>query len=95
VCPVEFARSDPGRARALTDACRHAGRPALVDRRGHFSMLIAQLGHITELAATDWLTPNPRSPQRADSAAWIGEVLNEPHTRDLLDTILASVQMLA
>ena len=91
----EFARADPGRARALTDAYRHAGGPATVDRRGHFSMLIAQLGHITELAATDWLTPNPRSPQRADSAAWIGEVLNEPHTRDLLDTILASVQMLA
>src|SRR5262249_20323763 len=37
------------------------------------AMLIAQLGHITEIAATDWLTPNPRSPQRADSA-WIGEV---------------------
>ena len=51
-------------------------------------MLIAQLGHITEIAATDWLEPNPRSPERADSAAWIGEVLDEPHTRALLGTIL-------
>jgi Ser/Thr protein kinase RdoA (MazF antagonist) len=88
----EFARADPGRIRALTGAYRHAGGPAAVNRRGHFSMLIAQLGHITEIAAMDWLTPNPRSPQRADSAAWIGEVLNEPHTRELLETILGAVQ---
>jgi len=53
-------------------------------------MLIAQLGHITETAATDWLTPNPRSPERTDSAAWVGEVLEEPHTRELLETIVES-----
>jgi aminoglycoside phosphotransferase (APT) family kinase protein len=88
----EFARTDPGRARALTSAYRQAGGPATVSRRGHFSMLIAQLGHITEIAGTDWLEPNPRSPQRADSAEWIGEVLDEPHTRELLDTILAAVR---
>jgi aminoglycoside phosphotransferase (APT) family kinase protein len=88
----EFARTDPGRARALTGAYRQAGGPAAVNRRGHFSMLIAQLGHITETAATDWLKPNPRSPQRADSAAWIGEVLDEPHTRELLDALLAAAE---
>jgi hypothetical protein len=55
-------------------------------------MLIAQLGHITETAATDWLKPNPRSPQRSDSAAWIGEVLDEPHTRELLDALLAAAE---
>jgi Ser/Thr protein kinase RdoA (MazF antagonist) len=86
----EFARADPGRARALTGAYRQAGGPATVNRRGHFSMLIAQLAHITETAARDWLTPNPRSPQRADAAAWISEVLTEPHTRELLDTILTA-----
>ena len=87
----EFARADPGRVRALTDAYQQAAGPATVSRRGHFSMLIAQLGHITEIAATDWLKPNPRSPKQADSAAWIGEVLDEPHTRELLETILAAV----
>jgi Ser/Thr protein kinase RdoA (MazF antagonist) len=87
----EFARADSGRARALTGAYREAGGPATVNRRGHFSMLIAQLGHITEIAATDWLKPNPRSPERADSAAWIGEVLEEPHTRELLESILGAV----
>jgi Ser/Thr protein kinase RdoA (MazF antagonist) len=88
----EFARTDPGRVRALTGAYRDAGGPATVTRRGHFSMLIAQLGHITEIAATDWLEPNPRSPDRADSAAWIGEVLEEPHTRELLETILVAAR---
>jgi thiamine kinase-like enzyme len=84
----EFTRSDPGRARALTKAYRDAGGPAAVNRRGHFSMLIAQLGHINQTAATDWLKPNARSPQRADAAAWIGETLDQPHTRELLETIL-------
>ncbi len=88
----EFARGDPGRARALISAYRIAGGPAIVNQRGHFSMLIAQLGHITEAAATDWLTPSPRSPERTDSAAWIGEVLSEPHTRKLLDSLLAAIQ---
>jgi aminoglycoside phosphotransferase (APT) family kinase protein len=86
----EFARTDPGRARTLTEAYRQAGGPAAVHRRGHFSMLIAQLGHITQAAATDWLEPNPRSPERTDSIAWISEVLDEPHTRELLETILAA-----
>jgi Ser/Thr protein kinase RdoA (MazF antagonist) len=87
----EFGRADPGRARALARAYREAGGPATVTRRGHFSMLIAQLGHITEIAARDWLEPNPRSPDRAHAAAWIGEVLDEPHTRALLDGLLGAV----
>jgi thiamine kinase-like enzyme len=88
----EFARADSGRARVLMDAYREAGGPGAVNRRGHFSMLIAQLGHITELAAADWLKPNPRSPDRADSSAWIGEVLDEPHSRALLETLLGAVR---
>ena len=88
----EFARCDAGRARALIEAYRAGGGPATVNRRGDFSMLIAQLGHITEIAASDWLTPNPRSPQRADSAAWIGEVLEQPHTRELLDSLLLALR---
>ena len=87
----EFARSDAGRARALMAAYREAGGHAVVTHRGHFSMLIATLGHVTEIAASDWLTPNVRSPDRADSAAWISEVLDEPHTRDVLDGLLVAV----
>lgn len=88
----EFGRCDPGRVRALVGAYRHAGGPAAVTRRAHFSMLIAQLGHISELAVTDWLTPSPRSPERVDSEAWINETLDEPHTRELLTTILTAAR---
>jgi Ser/Thr protein kinase RdoA (MazF antagonist) len=87
----EFARSDPGRARALHEAYRVAGGPAALTRRGDFSMLVAQLGHITEIAARDWLRPNPRCPQRSDAEAWIAETLDEPHTRVVLDGLLAAV----
>jgi Ser/Thr protein kinase RdoA (MazF antagonist) len=88
----EFARDDSDRARALMAAYRDAGGPARVDRRGHFSMLIAQLGHIAEIAGRDWLEPNPRSPTRDGAAAWIGEVLDDPHTPDRLDALLAAVR---
>jgi Ser/Thr protein kinase RdoA (MazF antagonist) len=88
----EFGRTDPGRARALIGAYRTAGGPATVSRRGHFSMLIAQLGHIAELAAKDWLQPNPRSPRRADAEEWIGEMFDDPHTRERLDALLATVR---
>ncbi len=35
--------------------------------------------------------PEPRYPDRADSAAWIGEMLDELHTRELLDALLGAV----
>jgi Ser/Thr protein kinase RdoA (MazF antagonist) len=84
----EFGRSDPGRARALIEAYDDAGGAGRVDHPGHFSMLVAELGHITERAATDWLQPTPRSPDRADSTAWINEVLDDPHTRTRLRDLL-------
>lgn len=87
----EFGRSDPGRAWALMSAYAAAGGPATVARPGHFSMLIAQLGHIAEIAANDWLEPNVRNPDRSGAAAWIGEVLDEPHTRHVLDALLNAV----
>lgn len=87
----DFGRSDPGRARALMSAYDAAGGPGTVSRPGHFSMLIAQLGHITEIAGNDWLTPNARNPDRAGSAAWIGETLDDPHTRDRLAALLAAI----
>lgn len=62
--------------------------PATVARPGHFSMLIAQLGHIAEIAATDWLEPNMLNPDRAAAAAWIGDILDEPHTREVLGALL-------
>ena len=54
-------------------------------------MLIAELGHITEIAARDWLRPNPRCPERSDAEAWIAEGLDDPHTREVLDALLGAV----
>lgn len=86
----EYGRTDPGRARALVSAYEDAGGPARLTGRGDFSMLIAQLGHITELAAADWLRPNDRSPDRTDAEAWVREALDDPHTRERLDRLLAA-----
>jgi Ser/Thr protein kinase RdoA (MazF antagonist) len=88
----EFGRSDPGRARALTAAYEGGGGPAAVTRPGHFSMLIAQLGHIAEMAAADWLAPNRRNPDRTGAEAWIGEILTEPHTREVLTALLEAIR---
>lgn len=87
----EFAAGSPGRARQLYDSYRSAGGPARVDRPGHFSMLIAELGHICEMACLDWLRPNPRSPERSDSAASFAEFVDRPHHREVLLEILGAI----
>ncbi len=55
-------------------------------------MLVAELGHVTELAARDWLVPNARCPERADAQAWIAQGLDDPHTRERLLTLLGFVR---
>lgn len=87
----EFCRDDPGRARALVAAYRDEGGTGQVSRPGHFTMLIAQLGHIAEIAANDWLDPSARGRERPESAAWIGELLSDPHSRNRLRALLDSV----
>ena len=88
----EFARRRPDRARSLHDAYVEAGGPGRVRHREDFSMLAAQLDHISHQAASDWLTPNPRSPERADAEAWLRETLDDPHTPEVLDEILDAVR---
>jgi aminoglycoside phosphotransferase (APT) family kinase protein len=87
----EFGRTDPGRARALRSAYAEAGGTAAVTRPGHFSMLIAQLGHITELAGRRWLETD----DRAGAAEWIAETLDDPHTRGRLTALLAALDSAA
>lgn len=88
----EFGRTDPGRARALTQAYAAAGGPGAVTRRADFSMLVAQLGHITYSAAQDWLRPGASPPQRAQSQALVREALDDLHSRVVLDALLAAVR---
>jgi len=87
----EFGRTDPGRARSLIAAYESAGGPGRVHGPGEFSMLIATLGHITELAARSWLRAAPGSAERADAQAWVRETLDDPHTRDRLLALLRAV----
>ena len=87
----EFGAGDPVRARALYQSYLANGGPGRVDRPGHFSMLIAQLGHIGEIACRDWLAPNVRSPDRSDSAAWFAEFVDRPHHRVVLQEILDAI----
>ncbi|MFF5083265.1 phosphotransferase family protein [Actinoplanes sp. NPDC000266] len=84
----EFGRTDPGRARALMSSYISAGGPARLSRPGDFSMLIAQLGHITELAGESWL----RADERLNPAAWIGEVLDDFHYRERLQRLLRAIR---
>lgn len=88
----EFARTDPMRVGDLLSAYRSAGGTGALEQRSDFTMLIAQLGHITEIAGRDWLAPNARSPERRGSEAWISEVLDDPHTREVLDGLLEAAR---
>jgi aminoglycoside phosphotransferase (APT) family kinase protein len=87
----EFAHGDPARARTVVDAYTEAGGPARITGRADFSMLIAQLGHITAHAAETWLGAAPGSTTRAEAVGWIGETIADPHTRRALDDLLAAV----
>jgi Ser/Thr protein kinase RdoA (MazF antagonist) len=75
----EFGRGEAGRVRTLVDSYVEAGGPARLTDHHDFSMLIAQLGHITEHAA------------RAGEAEWVGELVDDPHTRQVLGSLLSEV----
>jgi len=85
---VEFGGGDPARLRAINDSYRDSGGPGRVTRRGDFSMLIAQLGHICEIGCRDWLDPAARSTDREHSAERFTEFVERPYTRASLELIL-------
>ena len=88
---VEFGCGDPDRARALYDAYVDADGPGRIDRPGHFSMAIAQLGHIGEIACRGWLDPT-RAADRQHNADWASEFLTEPITRRIVDELVEAVR---
>jgi hypothetical protein len=87
----EFGLGDAERARVLYRAYRKAGGPARIDRRGNFSMLIAQLGHIGENACLRWLDPDESEVERDRQAARAEEFLAMPLTRSAIDDLLDAV----
>ena len=84
----EFADGSPSRARALHDAYVDAGGPGRVDRPGHFSMAIAQLGHIGEMACTTWLDPNEPEVERERAVTRAAEFTDLALTRATIDALL-------
>ena len=85
---VEFACGDATRARSLYHAYVEADGPGRIERAGHFSMAIAQLGHLGELACRRWLD---LTDDRARSAARVQEFLGEPMSRQLIEGLLDAI----
>src|SRR5258706_11782912 len=75
----EYGCGDPGRVRALYEAYIDAGGPGRIERPGHFSMVISQIGHIGELSCRRWLDP-PLAADPEPNAARPDEVVAQPVT---------------
>ena len=78
---------DVVRARALYDAYRDRGGPARLRDAADFTMIVAVLGHITEIASRRWLAATDPS-EREDLAAWAAELTDRPLTRHVIDQLL-------
>jgi thiamine kinase-like enzyme len=87
----EFGCGDAGRTSALYTAYVEAGGPGRVDRRGNFSTVIAQLGHIGENSCQAWLTAD--SPhERERNVGRVHEFAGDrPLTRSVIDGILDAI----
>ena len=87
----EFGRTDPRRVHAISDAYVDAGGPGRVRDESDFSMVIAQLGHIGARACRDWLEATTGA-DRDFAAAWFGEFVEEPLTRETITMVLDAVR---
>jgi len=86
----EDGRGQADRVRLLFEAYLHGRGPGRADQPGDFSMLIAQLGHIGEIACQRWLDPS-RVDERRRNESRINEFLTERITIDAIDATLAAV----
>jgi Ser/Thr protein kinase RdoA (MazF antagonist) len=84
----EFADGSASRGLALHDAYIDAGGPGRADRPGHFSMAIAQLGHIGEMACMTWLDPDEPEVEREHAVARAAEFTDLALTRATIESLL-------
>jgi aminoglycoside phosphotransferase (APT) family kinase protein len=87
----ELGYEDAGRAREVYSAYRRAGGPGVVQSRSAFSMTIAQLGHITEIAGRIWLDVETTEEERRRQEARIAEAVDQPLTVAVIDELLEAV----
>jgi Phosphotransferase enzyme family len=85
----EYGRDHADRLRLLYESYIDNGGPGEVSNPRHFSMLIAQLGHLGERACQQWLDPTQIS-DRARNEHRITEFLNDRLKFDTINQILAS-----
>jgi Ser/Thr protein kinase RdoA (MazF antagonist) len=86
----EYCSGSPTRAHTLVESYVGAGGPARITKPEHFSMAIAQLGHILEWQCGNWLTAAaPEQSARAQAA--LDEFVTEPLTRDVIDQLVDAV----
>jgi Ser/Thr protein kinase RdoA (MazF antagonist) len=85
----EFGYGDPDRAREVYGAYRQSGGPGVVRSAGDFSMTIAQLGHITEIACRIWLRSG--LDERRHQEARIGQAIEQPLSRAVIGELLEAV----
>jgi thiamine kinase-like enzyme len=87
----EFGYGGRDRAREVYRAYRQAGGPGVVRSPSDFSMTIAQLGHITEIACQIWLDPDTSAEERARQEARVGEAVDQPLTVAVIHELLDAV----
>jgi aminoglycoside phosphotransferase (APT) family kinase protein len=87
----EYGRGSSDRARLLSQTYIDHGGPGRVRDPGDFSMLIAQLGHIGEVACQRWLDPSKHD-ERARNEGRINEFLTDRLTVDTIHEILSATQ---
>ena len=85
----EFCAESPERARAFYRAYIEAGGPGRVERPGHFSMTIAQLGHIGEIGCRTWLDETEPRFEREHAIERVREFTDLVLTRAAIDDLLA------
>ena len=87
----EFGYGDADRAREVYREYRRSGGPGAVRSPGDFSMTIAQLGHILEIACRIWLRSEAAPQERRHQEVRIGQAIEQPLTRAVIGELLDAV----
>ena len=84
----EYGGPDGSRASAMHSAYVSAGGRARIDGPGGCTMLVAQLGHLLEIACRRWLAPDATDEVRALNEPRILEFVERPLDRTLISRLL-------
>jgi Ser/Thr protein kinase RdoA (MazF antagonist) len=85
---LDFCEGDHGRTATLYAAYLDAGGPARLQRRGDFTMVIAQFGHFWETAVESYLAPDASEAAKSHSLERIAELLESPLRLENIDAVL-------